>query len=698
MTKEQIVKSTCGICNCGCGVLVYLEDGRPIKIKGDLAHPVNQGVLCAKGLASLEYLYHPDRLTHPMRRVGESGAGKWQQVSWDEALNSVAEELTKTKNRYGVESVLFMRGGTRGVKSDYLTRFANAFGTPNISSMASVCAIPHARASMITYGSLTYFDCDSLPSCILVWGSNINETCIGRYKHVNDALNKGSKLIVIDPLNIGLTQRADLWLKLRPGSDLALALGMLNVIVNEGLYDRDFVEKWTVGFEELKAHVQNYPPEKVAEITWIDAASIREASRLYATNKPAYIQWGNGFEHNINGFQTARALALLRAITGNLAIPGGEVTHAPLPTLSRSSAEFSLVNEIPAEVRAKRISANDRLLPMNLYALPQSIIKSILEEDPYPIRAIYVMAGNNLISFSNTPETYQAFNKLDFLVVTDMFMTPTASMADIVFPAATYLEYNSMREARDYPIALVQQKVAQIGECRSDYEILSGLAKRLGIERFFWDTEEQCVDYLLKPIGLTFDEFRKVGIIPAAKRYKDYEANDFATPSGKVEIYSSQLKDWGFDPLPVYYEPPETAYSAPESAREYPLVLTSFKSELFRHTEGRQIPALRNSRPEPITIIHPETASKLGITEGDWVYIETKRGKIKQKANLSDKIDPRVVVVDYGWWFPEKKASSLFGYAESNINMLTDNKPPYGHEMGTANLRGMLCKVYTAQR
>lgn len=694
MSTEQILRSTCGICEGGCGVLVHLVNGKPVKIEGDPDNPVSLGALCAKGKASLEYLYHPDRLKHPLRRAGKRGEGNWEQITWDEALNTTAEELTKAKDNYGAESVVFMRGGTRGISSDYLTRFANAFGTPNISSMASVCFVAHTRASITTCGFYPYPDYDYPPGCILVWGSNTHQTSIGRHQHIIRALDKGSRLIVIDPVNIQLTQRADLWLRVRPGSDLALALGMINVIVKERLFDKVFVDKWTVGFDELKAHVHDYPPEKVEDITWIDADKIKEAARLYATNKPACIQWGNGLEHNVNSFQTARALAIMRAITGNLGVPGGDVECSPLPSLNRTSPEFSLVNKISPDKRANRISAKDGMLPNVFYALPQSIVKAIIEEDPYPIRVVYVMAGNNLISFSNIQETYRAFKKLAFLVVTDMFMTPTASLADIVLPVSSYLERNSMKEALDYPVAEVQQKVAQVGECRSDYQILSELAKRLGLGRYFWDTEEECLDFLLKPGGITFDEFRKIGAIPAVKQYRSYEANRFETPSGKVELYSSQLKQWGFDPLPVYYEPSETPYSAPELAKEYPLIFTSAKPEPYRHSEGRQIPALRNSHPEPIVSIHPQTASKLGIEEGDWVYIETRRGRIRQKATLSGSIDPRIVVVDYGWWFPEKGVSSLYGYAESNINVLTDNKPPYGHEMGTANLRGIFCKVY----
>ena len=275
-----------------------------------------------------------------------------------------------------------------------------------------------------------------------------------------------------------------------------------------------------------------------------------------------------------------------------------------------------------------------------------------------------------------------------------MFMTPTANLADLVLPVASYLEHDSVVATPAYPIAQVQQKVSQIGECRSDYEILSDLARRLGFGDAFWDTEQQCLDALLKPAGLTFNEFKKTGVICGTKHYRSYETDGFETPSAKVELYSSQLEQWGFDPLPSYRGLPETEFTEPNLEKEYPFVMTSWKSAPFRHSGGRQIPSLRKEHPEPVVIIHPETAKNLGIKDGDQVYIETRRGKIRQKAFISTMLDPRVVGVDYGWWFPEVEAADSYGWRESNINILTDDRPPFNQEIGSTNLRGFLCKVY----
>ena len=698
MGANQVVKSTCNLCHTPCGILVHLMDGRAVKVEGDPDAPFNKGILCTKGLASLEYLYHPDRLKHPLKRVGERGDGDWQRISWDEALSTIANELTKARDNHGAESVAIITGASKGYQISLAQRLANTFATPNFMVQGSVCWVPKRNAHAITCGFLPFPDFEYPPACIVVWGSNPAETLLTNYRKIIQALDRGAKLIVIDVRKIELAGKADVWVQLRPGSDLAFALGMINVIVNEDLFDRAFVDNWTAGFDRVRAHVQDYTPERVEKITWVDAGEIREVARFYATNKPACIEAGNAVEHNVNSFQTHRAIAILKAITGNLGVPGGDIRWSTPLSVGRFSPRLLLPDKLPKDMHGKRISAGLKLIPpFASNAVPQSLVKAVLDQDPYPIRVAFLQGCNPLLTYSNSQETYRALKKLDFLAVAEMFMTPTAELADIVLPVASFLEFDSIVHSPMYPsVVQVQQKVAQVGECWSDSRIISELAKRLGLGEYFWDSDEEFLDYLLKPAGLTFNELRKAGVIAGVKQYRSHEANGFETPSGKVELYSSRLKEWGFDPLPTYYEPPETPLSHPELAKEYPLILTSWKVAPFRHSGGRQITTLRGSHPEPVVIIHPQTAGKLGIREGDWAYIETKRGRMRQKAALTDNIDPRVVGVDYGWWFPEKEASSLHGWAESNINILTDDQPPYNREMGTTNLRGFLCKVYKA--
>ncbi len=680
----------------GCGMLVFMENGRPARIAGDPDHPVNRGTLCSKGEAALQLLYHPDRLKVPLKRTGKRGEGKWEELPWEHALDLVAGRLNETKERFGSESVVFIRGGSKGLQEDYLTRFGNLFGSPNISSMAHLCFMPRRNASVISYGYHARPDYEYPPNCLVLWGMNPLYTRIGEYRQVKEALTQGTKLIVIDPRKTELAEQAEIWLRVRPGTDLALALAMLQVIVEENLYDHPFVEQWTVGFEELKDHVRGYAPEWAAEITWIPAERIREAARLYATQKPACIEAGNGLDQGVNSFQNARALDLLRSITGNLGKPGGELKWEPLPVLPRSSPEISMVDKIPKEMRDRRISAKDGLLPIVFYSLPQTVVQAILHGQPYPLRAAYIQGANCLLSFSNAKEAYRALEAIDFFAVSELFMTPTAAMADVVLPVASFFEYDSISMPHYYQILSVQQKVARMGECRSDYDILKGLAQRLGFGEYFPEDVTQFLDFILSPSGLSFNDLRRVGCMAGQKRYRDYERGGFETPSRKVELYSARLKEWGFDPLPTYHEDPETPFSAPSLTRDYPLLFISWKSSCYRHSAGKEIATLRGRHPEPLLYIHPETARDLGVESGDMVYVETVRGKIKQRALFSEDLDPRVVGVDYGWWFPERGISNMFGWQEANINILTNDKPPFNKEMGAPVLRGIACRVSPA--
>jgi len=340
------------------------------------------------------------------------------------------------------------------------------------------------------------------------------------------------------------------------------------------------------------------------------------------------------------------------------------------------------------------VGGDQKRLPHFYRILPRNLVDAILSEKPYPILNAYIHGSNPLVTYTNASRAFQAFKKMDFMAVADFFMTPTAALADIVLPASTFFEYDSIVAPPYYPFAQVQQKVVQIAECRSDFEIAAGLASRLGLQDLFWDDSHQLFDEVLKPTKMTYAQFKEKGVICGATEYRKYEKSGFATPSGKVELFSDRLAAWGFDPLPVYHEPPETPSGAPELAAKYPLVLTTKKSIYYLHSCGRQIDTLRQRHPEPVVLIHPATAARGAIEHGDRVYLETPRGRIKQKAILSEKVDPRVVCADFGWWFPEKGITDLFGWSESNINMLTDDQKQNSPETGSENLRGIVCRVY----
>jgi anaerobic selenocysteine-containing dehydrogenase len=333
---------------------------------------------------------------------------------------------------------------------------------------------------------------------------------------------------------------------------------------------------------------------------------------------------------------------------------------------------------------------------------PQHLVNAVLEENPYPVRAIGIFSSNPLLTWSNSRRVYEAFKKVDFLAVADLVMTPTAALADIVLPAASYLETDAViisNIGMGAACLMAQQKVVQISECRSNLEIIMELAKRLGLGEYFWNDLHSYLDEYLRPMAITFDELRRrFSIISSTTRYRKYLEKGFNTPSGKVEIYSSLCERWGYEPLPTYHEPEQTPQSNPELLGEYPLILTSKHDANYVHSQDRYLKVFRQNKPEPLVVIHPEAANQLGIVEGDMVFIENSRGRIKQKATLSEGIDPRVINVDYAWWFPEKGISHMYGWDEANINILTDDSPPYSPEMGSPKMRGFLCKVYKADQ
>ena len=386
----MIVKTYCArMDHGGCGILAHVENGKITKIEGDPDSPLNRGTICAKGIAQIEKLNHPDRLKYPMKRIGERGEGKWKRISWDEALETITGKIRETIDREGTRAISFAQGTPKGLELFLLIRLANLLNIPNISTPGNVCHMPRETASTLTCGFFPIPDYDHPPACVVVWGSNLFQTneegIIG--SQLRRALDQGAKLIVIDPRKTGVASRADLWLQPKPGTDLALALGILRVIVDKDLYERTFVEGWTKGFQELKEHLQQYPLEKISGITWISKEKIMEMAHLFSQTKPASIQWGNALEHNPHSFQCARALVILMAITGNLDAPGGNVNR-PSPPIMRPG-ELVQIKKFP-EKKEKILSPEFRLSTMMGFVPSQLIVKAILTEKPYPIRMMYI--------------------------------------------------------------------------------------------------------------------------------------------------------------------------------------------------------------------------------------------------------------------------------------------------------------------
>jgi anaerobic selenocysteine-containing dehydrogenase len=445
---DGVVKSHCRMCHGGCGVLVYTKEGKAVKIAGDPDCPINHGTLCTKGLASLQLAYHPDRLTHPARRIGPKGSGRWERISWDEALDTIAERILFFKERYGAESIV-PGYGTGRENEAVIYRFANLLGTPNVLTAGHFCYGPRIATSIITCGTNPIVDYANDPRCIMVWGNNIVISNPDEYKGepFSVALNKGAKLIAVDPRLTRIAARADVWLQLRPGTDAALALAMLNVIVTEELYDKEFVANHVHGWEAFVKRVRDYPPERVEEITWVPAEKIRQAARLFAAAKPAGIQWGVAIEQQINCADNDRLLMALMGITGNIDVPGGQVLFQQ-PRI-RNVGHFGAHRMLPDTQREKRLGGNRFRLAGNFGIInPKCVWDAIIEEKPYPVKMLFFISSNPLLTRANAKYVRQALEKVAFMAVSDFFITPTAELADIVLPAATWLEMDYIGDTR----------------------------------------------------------------------------------------------------------------------------------------------------------------------------------------------------------------------------------------------------------
>jgi anaerobic selenocysteine-containing dehydrogenase len=471
---------------------------------------------------------------------------------------------------------------------------------------------------------------------------------------------------------------------------------MANVIISEGFYDREFVSRYTHGWDRFVQRAAQYPLDKVEEITWVPAAKVRDAARLYAQTKPACIQWGVAIEQTINSTDNNRILADLMAITGNLDVPGGNVFFVPAPV--RPIGEFGMHRSLPETQRQKRLGGGTyKLADRIAIVTPKMAWDAILTEEPYPVKAMLLHGTNPVITRANAREVYSALKQIDFLSVADFFMTPTAELADIVLPAATWLEFDDIGAylfRGGYVFA--RPGIVQIGECWPDHRMFIELGKRMGQQEFWRDIEGD-LDHVLEPSGMNFDRFLEKGYLRGKMEYRKYEKSGFPTPTGKFELYSTVFEKWGYDPLPQYREIPESPVSTPAAAAEYPhILITGARSPVFFHSEHRMVPWLREAHPDPIVEVHPDTAAKSGIKDGMWVFIETPRGRIKQKARLTAGIDPRVVAAEHGWWFPEVRSPD-HGWDRSNINILTDNSPAgYDAAMGATNLRVLMCKISPA--
>ena len=724
----EMVKSLCYFCHANCGVLAYVKDGDVIKIEGDPDYS-NQSGLCCRGTSALLHLNHPARINHALKRVGEKGEGKWEQIDYDQAIQEVADRLNQIKAESGAEAVA-SAGGTTRTDDWARRRFLNQFGTPNGFHNALLCWIPTFMAETCVAGWSPFETDLGGARCLILWGMNPGASTLGGMHGYTDLHMNGMKIIVVDPRYSETACKADLWLPLRPGSDGALALAMMNVIINEGLCDYQFINTWCSDFQELASHVAAYTPEWAAPLTWLEPDQIRTAARMYATNTPGCIQWGCTWDQLGKASTTAsHAIAILRALTGNLDVPGGD--GMPGPAMNFLTDEELELNELlPEEQKAKQISRFKltswpgytlisqtakrtwgKTLPTEWFceAHGPSVFKAILTGDPYQVRALICNATNPVNSYGDSKMTLAALKACEFLVVVDYWMTPTALFADYVFPAAGALERPTIVTHYGATDSLMggSRAIQPKYDRHTDMTFWRKLGLACGQDpaNWPWETEEEAYFNLMQGLGLPiscYDDFVtyfRMYYPPLHQR--KFEANGgFWTPSGKVELNSTIMRELGFPGMPTYMGCSESEFETPELVEEYPIVLTTGGGFMpYHHSEHFQMQGIRYLYPDPYFSINPKLAEELGIEYGDWCWIETRGGRIKMRANVEPEVDPRVVFAPRGWWFPERDGSAdlnnPFGCLESNVNVLTsvdvEDCDPMG---GSWANRGLMCKVY----
>lgn len=678
-THEE--KSVCRMCHGGCGAIVTMANNHPIEIRGDSSNPASDGYFCGKGKASIELLNHPDRLRTPLKKIEVNGENKFVQISWDEALDTITQKFSTTIKQKGPESIAFAQGTDRNYQ-EWVFRLANALGTPNVVGPAHVCFYPRVMASILTFGGFTFSDYEGNPETVVLWGSNKLHThsdgVIGI--KLSKALKQGSQLIVIDPFESSQARQADYWLQIQPGSDGALALGMLNLIIENNWFDTDFVAEFTSGFEELKLHVSQYDLTTVAHLTGLAKSEIYDATKLYAQSSSATIEAGTGISQNKNAFDTLRSVYMLSALSGNLDSKGGDLLWDPMAIDGRRS--FPRTENLSDEQARKRLgSEKHRILSMTGWVSPDALWDSILMSKPYTTECLLVFGSNLLTSHANTQRIEEALTALDFLVVCDLFMTPTAKMADIVLPVASWLERDQIVEFNAY--ISPRKKLAQVGDCKPDEEIIIELAKRLGISQHFWPTVSQALDHKLTGLNMSWDEFKKTGPILNNKSYQKHIKKGFSTRNGKVNLYHHGLKQMGYDPLPTYHALEEEQYNG----NVLPYILTSAHSRYFYNSEYHQLSSLNKRQDTPLLTMHIEAATTEGVKLGDSILVYTTQypSGVIFEVNITSKIPDNVVYVDACWWYPNTK--NIKDSLRSSINLLTNAKQ-LNPQMGSNNLRG----------
>lgn len=711
----------CTICDIGCQLRAEAVDGRVTRI-GPHEHPLLARNICFKGTSAPQIHNHPDRLLHPLKRVGRRGGGEWEQIPHAQAMDEIAERLGTVVARHGPEALAVSTSNwNTAVENGMGRRFMNLLGSPNWISGVAMCAGNTAAVNRLTYGWMPFGDFPNT-RCIVLFGHNPRRhSWTPIHNAIEAARQRGATLIVCDPRVSDQAEKADIHLRLRAGTDAAMGLGWLHVIIEEGLHDAAFVRRWTVGFDDLAARVAEYPLDRVADITGVEPELIARAARTYATARGAVIPWTPTTDQQVSSTSAIRVQGILRAVCGHLDTVGGDLLAGPNPDFVPET-DLELHEELAPEQKAKQLgsdrhpvytyraqemlcAATERVyghpyanVVMGCYmANPSAVFRAMAHGDPYAVKAFFVLGNNALLSYPNQQLVHRAILNQDLVVAHEHFLTPTAQLADYVLPGDSFTERPNVADTWGWTDRLtVSEPVADPpGECTSAFAFWRDLAVRTGLEhRFPWRTVEEVLDHRCAPMGLTYRELvAREHVRIQLPRYRRHRRRGFATPSGKVELRSSVLEALGFDPLPYHRAAP-----APSSAFPY-TVFVGVREDPFFQTGQRQIPVLRRRSPEPLAFLHPDDAAREGLADGTWVRVESAHGAVVARLSVRETMLAGHLRVPHGWWYPELDAgadgdAALSGAFLSNDGMLiADDDAHLDREQGTPHLKGFPGRV-----
>ncbi|MFN8527335.1 MAG: molybdopterin-dependent oxidoreductase [Anaerolineae bacterium] len=654
---DGYVPSMCEMCVWRCGLIAKVRDGRVVKLDGNPEHPHSKGHLCVRGQSGLYNTYDPDRLLNPLIRVGQRGEGRFRKASWDEALDLVASRMLAIKEQYGPEAMVF--SSTHNLSQVQFENLLYAFGSPNYGTQRSLCFNAMIVANLMTYGMeepARIYD-DQL-QYILLTGRNLMEAVsTSETGDLSAAIARGAKVVYLDPRFTKTAAKATEWLPIKPGTDLAFHLALLHVIITEDLYDHAFVERYTIGFDQLAEEVQSYTPEWAAAITEIDAERIRRIAREFAAAAPHALAHNGWRTSNfLNSFQTQRAITLLNTLIGNwnvtLTAAAGEgaggLGTIPQPAYPRVSAQ-----------RLDHVPARFPVVPLKLGVF-QELRDSILTGDPYQAHGWFISRQNPIQSLPDRAKTIRAFEKMDFIVTVDIFVNDTGWFSDVILPEASYLERYDPLNVVGSRAYLRQPVIEPQGEGRSALWIYKQLGERLGLGDYFQYTDE--VDYInqqLAPLGVTVEDIRSRGYVdlPAAEGEGETELR-WNTPSGKVEIFSDTLARVGFDGVPTWQAPPE-----PPSGQFYLLTGKVAQATQFA-TQNNQM--LHKVADEPRLWLNDTVAADRDMHDGDWVEVSSEVGTVHIRLHVTPGIRPDCVYLTPGYGHLSRGLTTAFGVGASD--------------------------------